>query len=343
MKKSTGIYFIVFIALMMIMTACGEKSKESVVDKLDKQVDSMNGYKADAVMKMSTGQEEQEYDINIWFKKDNYYRVTLSNDNDEKGSQVILKNDDGVFVLTPELNKSFKFQTEWPENSSQPYLYQSLVNDVTEDKEAEFTTTDSDYVFLTKTNYQSNNNLPYQEIHFDKKTFTPTLVKVLDKDKKPLVEVTFTEFSMNASFKEDDFKIDEESNEEAEATSSEGDKVSDEVKTDPLSILFPLYTAGSELIEKKEVSFDDGERVIMEFDGENKFTLVQEKLDVIPTISLPKEVEGDIINLGFSIGALTENTLEWNYGGIDFHLASEELTKEELIEVAQSVTGQEVK
>src|SRR5690625_5969794 len=54
-------------------------------------------------------------------KKD-LYRVALTNPEDEKGSQVILKNEDGVFVLTPALDKSFKFQTDWPENSSQPYL-----------------------------------------------------------------------------------------------------------------------------------------------------------------------------------------------------------------------------
>ncbi len=49
---------------------------------------------------------------------------------------MILKNDDGVYVLTPALNKSFKFQSEWPENSSQAYLFESLVKDITEDKSA---------------------------------------------------------------------------------------------------------------------------------------------------------------------------------------------------------------
>src|SRR5699024_3232046 len=98
-----------------------------------------------------------------------------ANDEDEKSSQIILKNKDGVFVLTPSLNKSFKFQSEWPDNSSQPYLYQSLINDIIKDSEATFEVTDAHYIFYIKTNYQSNNNLPFQEIYLDKKSYTPVL------------------------------------------------------------------------------------------------------------------------------------------------------------------------
>src|SRR5699024_12095625 len=130
-----------------------------------------SGYKATAEMTMKTGQEERSYEVDVWFKKgqEDFYRVGLENE-EEEGGQVILKNNEGVFVLTPALKKSFKFQTDWPENSSQPYLYQSLVSDVLQDEDAEFEATDKEYIFQTKTNYQSNNNLPYQEIHFDKKT-----------------------------------------------------------------------------------------------------------------------------------------------------------------------------
>src|SRR5690625_5276424 len=195
----------------------------------------------------------------MWYKKNKheYYRVTLESD-DEKGNQVILKNDDGVFVLTPALNKSFKFQTEWPENSSQPYLFQSLVNDVKNDKDSTFTATDSHYIFHTKTNYQSNNNLPFQEIYFDKKTYTPVLVKVLDKDKQALVEVSFSSFDLNPSFEDNDFKMEENMMSETEDVS-----VSEEVVNEaPFSTLFPLYTAGAQLTDKKEVELENGQRVI---------------------------------------------------------------------------------
>ena len=40
---------------------------------------------------------------------------------------IILRNSEGIYVLTPSLNKSFKFQSEWPYNSSQTYLLQTLL------------------------------------------------------------------------------------------------------------------------------------------------------------------------------------------------------------------------
>src|SRR5699024_8211081 len=122
MNKKVGIWIVISFSLTLLLAACGEKSQESVVKKLEENIESMDGYKAKAEMSMLTGQEEQKYGIDVWHKKEDFYRVELSNDRDEQGNQVILKNEEGVFVLTPALNKKFKFQTEWPENSSQPYL-----------------------------------------------------------------------------------------------------------------------------------------------------------------------------------------------------------------------------
>jgi outer membrane lipoprotein-sorting protein len=338
MRKKVMILMLVVFSLTLVLAACGEKTPEKVLSKLEEKLSAMDGYKAKAEMKMRTGKEDQNYDIEIWHKKKDYYRVALSSVHDEKGSQVILKNDDGVFVLTPSLNKSFKFQTEWPENSSQPYLFQSLVADVQKDKEAKFTVTDSHYIFQTKTNYQSNSNLPFQEIYFDKKNYTPVLVKVLDKDKQALVEVTFSNFELNPGFEENDFKMEES------MTSTTNDlPVSGDTDADSFSVLFPINTAGAQLMDKKEIELENGQRVIMTFTGEKNFTLVQEKLESMPTLSYPKEVQGEIVNLGFTIGALSENKIEWNHNGVDFYLASEDLTADELIEVATSVQGKEVK
>ena len=41
--------------------------------------------------------------------------------------QIILKNPEGVFVVTPALNKSFKFQSDWPNNTSQIYLLKAVL------------------------------------------------------------------------------------------------------------------------------------------------------------------------------------------------------------------------
>lgn len=343
MNKKISIWMAVLIGMVIFLSACGEKSQEDVVKKLDEKLNDMDGYKVEADMNMNTGQEEQTYEIDVWYKKDDLYRVALSNEEDEKGNQIILKNDDGVFVLTPALNKSFKFQTEWPENSSQPYLLQSIIKDIKSDEEAEFEANETHYVFTTKTNYQSNNNLPYQEIHIDKKDYTPTLVKVLDKDKQALVEVSFSDFTTDPSFEEKDFVLDENMKTNSEVAETSGTGEAAEEEKVPLSVVFPEQTNGAELAEKKEVDLDDGERVILSYTGEKNFTLIEEKRDVVPTLTSPREVHGDIVNLGHAVGALSNNALEWHHEGTDYYLASEELTREELIDIAQSVSGKEVK
>ncbi|UJL47043.1 outer membrane lipoprotein carrier protein LolA [Virgibacillus sp. NKC19-16] len=343
MKKKLSIWVTIAIGLILVLAACGEKSQEDVAGDLEENLEDMSGYKAEAVMEMNTGQENQQFNIDIWHQneseEEDFYRVGLTNNQDEQGSQIILKNEDGVFVLTPALNKHFEFQSEWPNNSSQPYLYQSLITDVLNDEEAEFEATESNYVFRTKTNYQSNNNLPFQEIHFDKDTLTPVLVKVLDQDQNTLVQVEFTSFDTDPSFEEDDFTIDK--NMETAATVDE--PVSGDGTQGQLTVLYPTYMAGADLTEKKDVELENGKRSILTFEGEKNFTLVEETTEVQPTLSSPQEVKGDIVNLGHTVGAMSDNTLEWTHDGVDFTLASEELTREELIEVAQSVQSQEVK
>ncbi|SDK31116.1 LolA family protein [Sediminibacillus albus] len=340
MRKKFGLG--VILLLVLVLAACGEKSKEDVADKLAGNLEKMNGYKVEASMSLQTGEESQTYDIEVSHKKKDFYRVLLKNEQDEKGSQIILKNEDGVFVLTPALNKSFKFQSEWPNNSSQPYLYQSLVKDIIEDKEADFKATENYYVFETKTNYQNNNNLPYQQIYFDKKAYTPVMVKVLDKDKNPLVEVQFSSFELDPEFASDTFEI-----EKNMTSGTLGIPVMAEEETNSeLEVFYPLERAGAELIEKKEVDTENGKRVILTFAGEKNFTLVQEKADAFPASALvPEQVNGEMVNLGFTMGALTEAALEWHHNGNSYYLASEDLTKAELIEVASSVsvTGEEVK
>lgn len=71
-------------------------------------------------------------------------------------------------VLTPSLNKSFKFESEWPYNNSQVYLLQSVVNDINNDKALSFEEKDDRYVFTTSVNYPNNRSLVKQMIYFDK-------------------------------------------------------------------------------------------------------------------------------------------------------------------------------
>lgn len=340
MKKYTHATLLVLVcSFILLLAACGDKSQESVEKKIDQTLQELEGYKVAAEMTMNTGKEARHYLVDIWYKKDeeDFYRVGLENEAEDDG-QVILKNKEGVFVLTPSLKKSFKFQTDWPGNSSQPYLYQSLVHDVLADEEATFSATDNHYVFETKTNYQNNNNLPYQEVYFDKKTYAPTAVKVLDKEKNVLIDLAFTHLDANPSFTKEDF--DREMILEDALADDSVESVDGPID---LAVTFPLETVGAELVEKEEVKMEDGKRIIMTFKGDRNFTLIQQKKDVQANEDVVEEVQGDVVTLGTGIGAMSDNALEWTEQGVDYYLASEDMTMEELVEVASSMEGQEMK
>ncbi|SHN31950.1 LolA family protein [Gracilibacillus kekensis] len=336
MKKYTVILLSVF--LIFVLSACGEKSKEDVVEKLESNAENMSAYQSQAMMTLKTGNEDQIYRIEVAHKKKDYYRVLLKNDQDEESSQIILRNDEGVFVLTPALNKSFKFQSEWPNNNSQPYLFQSLIQDLADDSDATFTTTDNYFVFETKTSYESNSNLPYQTIYFDKKTYAPALVQVMDHDKNVMVEVEYTAFEIDPELPENTFDM------ETNMTSSifGVPVMAQEDLPKQLTVLYPSELFGAELVEEDQMETDTGKRVMLSYEGNKNFTIVQETMDVYPTSTAsPEMVNGEPVDLGFTMGAQTNSSLEWHYQGVDYYLASEQLTKEEMKEVAQSLSTEQ--
>jgi outer membrane lipoprotein-sorting protein len=313
------------------LTGCMQKSKEDVIQDLNEKVKKMTGYQAEAKLSIKTGADLQEYDVDIWHSKPTYYRVNLKNGKKDQ-SQIILRNDEGVFVLTPALNKSFRFQSNWPQNSSQSYLYESLVRDILKDKDATFKSTKDAYVFQTKTNYQNHNMIPKQEVTFSKKDLSPVGVKLLDNDSNVLVEVKFSKMKFNAKFDKGAFDMKKNmSGAQMEVpTAAQEDK--------PFSVLYPNEVPkGMKQKEEKALQTSNGKRVIITY-GDNKksFTLIQEKATAAPT-SAPISVSGEPVDLGFAVGALTKNSVTWSHNGVDYTLAAKGLTQDELLMVARSV------
>ena len=66
-------------------------------------------------------------------------------------------------MLTPSLNKSFKFQSNWPENNSQVYIIQSVLVDINEDKNIKLEEKDGNYILTVKVNHSNNKNLSSQK------------------------------------------------------------------------------------------------------------------------------------------------------------------------------------
>lgn len=324
---------------IFIIAGCGEASQEEVVKDLEQTLTDLTSYQTKAKMEMQTGEATQQYEIDLSYQADHYYRVLMQNEDDQEGSQIILKNDDGVFVLTPALNKSFRFQSDWPSNASQPYLYHSLVSDILNDNEAEFKVTDQYYVFKTQTNYQHNHSLPTQEIYFDQKSLTPYLVKIYDQEQNVVVEVTFEPFELDVEFEDNYFDVD--TNLTSGIFSIPVNVMEQQLPQTDFTIQYPSVMFGSELSDTSEFDLDEGRRVVLTYTGEKDFTIVQEVRETAMVAARePEWTNGEPVHIGGTIGAKTEQSIAWSDQGIDFYLVSDQLTEEEMIQVAQSMTPQ---
>ncbi|CAH2714506.1 Sporulation protein YdcC [Neobacillus rhizosphaerae] len=326
------------LSVILLLAACGSKSQDDVVKELKSKQGDLTSYKVKAKMTLKMGSDSQIYNVEIWHKDPTFYRVNLKNAEKDQ-SQMILRNNQGVFVLTPALNKSFRFQSDWPQNSSQAYLYESLIKDIVMDKSAKFSTTKDYYIFETKTRYQNNSMLPFQEIKLNKSDLSPAVVKVMDPDRNALVTVEFSKVKFNTNFDKDDFDM------KKNMTRAQlGLPAMANGKDSAFTVKYPTFELkGTKFIGEKEVKIEDGKRVVLTYDGKKSYTLVQEKVTVKVASSTPTYVEGDIVDLGMTIGAVSDHSISWSHDGIDYMIASKNLTKNELIEVAKSVQGEAVK
>lgn len=142
--------FILFVILFVI-SGCNKSDDKKILINFKNKILESKSYKLNGVMEIVSNEEKYTYNIMVSYKKDDYYNVTLKNQISGH-EQVLLKNKDGVYVITPELNKSFKFQSEWPNNSSQAYLLKSIVNDINNDVSSKVENNNDNIIITSKVN-----------------------------------------------------------------------------------------------------------------------------------------------------------------------------------------------
>lgn len=324
MKKIKKLIFLTLS--MIIISGCGKNSSENTIKNLTKKIEGTESYHLEGTLEIINNENTYAYDVDVAYKKDNNFKVSLKNKTNNH-EQIILRNKDGVYVLTPSLNKSFKFQSEWPYNNSQSYLLQNLINDIKNDNEYASEETKEGYVITTKTNYSNNKELKKQKIYINKEKEIYQ-VEVLDENNNVKIKTKIDKIDYNPNYSEDIFKL------ENNVT------VSKEVE-EPVSkiedIIYPMYIPqNTYLSSQNKVSKENGERIIMTFAGDNPFMLIQE------TINQNEEgitsVNGEPYQLDNSIGIMDETSITWVDKGIEYYLVSNTLDPEELVSVANSLT-----
>ena len=102
-------------------------------------------------------------------------------------------------------------------------------------------------------------------------------------------------------------------------------------------VVYPLVLPeGTKLSNEEKVDISGGERVILTFSGDKPFLLVEEtvkamdEFTVIPTM-------GEPVMFMDSLGVLSDNSINFTSGGINYYLVSDVMNQDELLEVANSI------
>ncbi len=312
----------VFISCILLV---GCFNNNDVLTKFSDRVENAKGYHILGELEVYNNEDKYTYDVEASYFENEHFRVSLKNTvNDHE--QIILRNDEGVFVLTPSLNKSFKFQSEWPYNSSQIYLLQTILRDL-EDGEKEIEETENEYIVKTKVDYSSNSNLVNQKIYFDKDSNLKH-IEILDDNDNIQMKMTFNTIDYNATYDTSYFALNNNMKEvETEVTS----------KID--SVIYPMFLPdNTNLINQEKVSLNDGERVILTFGGDSSFTIIQETIGLIDEhVTMP--TSGNIEFITGTLGTVSETSVSWVNNGIEFYVVSDDLDSEQLLKVANSINS----
>ncbi len=392
---------------VFLLTGCKSYNEKDIVKELENKLNKANSYFVQGEMEITNNEDIYTYSVEVSFKEKDNYKVVLTNTSNDH-TQVILRNSDGVYVVTPSLNKSFKFQSDWPYNNSQVYLLKSLIEDMGNVDGRSFEKNDKGYIFTTKVVYPNNEKLVKQTISLDKKLNIDE-VRVLDKDNNTQIKMKYNKIDWNKGFSDDYFDLSSiidvtearekstvdngngnvnsndnmnsnsgndndndrgnlngnnsgndgssanngasdnsnmngnsntntNTNTNTNNNSEESSKTETKETASLDDVIYPMYLPSNTYLKGTEkFKTDTGQRLILTFEGDNPFTLVEETVtrskdhEIIPTY-------GELELLLDAVAIVNDNSVNWISNGTQYYITSDTLATSSLLEVARSIS-----
>ena len=326
---------ILFFVLCFFIVGCKKIDDNDLIKEIESKINSSKNYKIIATLDIFRNEDKYSYDIESIYKQNDCFKVKLINKQNNH-EQIIMKDESYVYVLTPSLNKIFKFQSEWPYNNSQIYLLQPIIKDIKTDKNKIFEIVENGYIITSKVNYSNEKDFQKQKVYFDKEK-NITKIEVLDDKNSVKMSLNIISVEHNIKLDEEDFNISKyqsnvsddknEGLENENETSTQSSKISE--------ILYPMYVPqNTYLLAQDVINTDSGERVILTFSGDSKFTFIQENT---LNIEEQKYINGEPYLILDTVGTITDSSVTWISNGVEYSVISDTLSVDELLTVAQSI------
>ena len=295
-------------------------------DRLQQTLGSLNSYLLEGVMEVAEGEDTKSYDVSVkYLKQDDqdYFRVAMK-DSGMNQEQEIIRNAEGVFVVTPTLNQIFKFQGNWPSNSLKPYLLQSM-REIAADESAQIEQTEEGYQISAGVNYPNNRNFTQQEMVFSDDLKIKS-VQIFDDDHVLQMKVLFSKVDYEPGLTAEDFQVPQQLEKETAA----------EPITDEDLPLMPMETFGAVLSNSSVVENDGKVQYVLEYTGEKNFTIVEEVAESEETTQTII-MSGSLVDGLNMVGRYDGNHMTSVINSVRYTIYSDDLSEEEMSAVLQSM------
>ena len=170
---------------------------QSFEDRFDEVMDDLTSYHLKGDMEITKGEEVKSYVLDVAYQaseKQDFFRVSLY-DKALNQEQTIIRNQEGVFVVTPSLNQVFKFEGDWPLNTPKPYLLQSMA-EIIKGKTAQIKEKKDGYLVSSPVTYPNNPTFHHEELFFHKEGDVKW-IHIYDKDNTSQMKIVFHECEYN--------------------------------------------------------------------------------------------------------------------------------------------------
>ena len=319
MRKGIFVFLLLFVAGL---SSCGKQTKtEDAYSSFINSITEAKSYVLKAQMEVQRDEGSNIFDVEVSYKSPNYYRVNYQNQS-SNSRQILLKNNEGVYVLSPELNKEFRFDSTWPLNSSHIYILNKVVDDLSSDNERVVECKDDYYVFSSAISHKVKQDLVKQVVYIKKSTNKLEKICYQSADKDMMV-LTVKSLEFNKTLPSDTFNVEAIMQSE---TSLLGEGSSVVVSSIDFENIFDV-TCTSE-------TYDDV--TVMSYKGDKSYSIIFQKLDDAPSASA--RIYDDFVMLDDTIAFVSASSLTFYYSNYEFKIVSSTLTLDEMISVANSLT-----
>lgn len=312
----------VMLFLLVFLVGCNKSDNTNVVSRVSNYLNNLNSYCLSSTMKINRADKMVSMNVDVDYLAPSYYKVSFKNSDSE---QLIIKNDSGVFVLTPSLNKQFKFDSDWPLNSSHAYLLEAICKDINADNNSVGSLENGMINIEASITHKTNHNLTKMKYSCDEKNLTPKKCVFLNDNGDEIITVDFNSFTKDKDLTKDYFNEKRYLNNQEEGPNDSNTAGYD-------------VTVGYEIEGNSTLtSTTEDNKTIMVYSGSKPYTIIIEEANAYSEVVVFDEYSDfEVLEVGLCL--VNENSMKYFIGDYQVTIYSNALTLDDYLMIADSIS-----